>query len=322
MYGPSKSFNNASGVEVATQQATLLSMIAPNLKMHVAVDTSSKVNVNQAGANAQIQPVRAGLSSVAQEISRTKATAVEAIKTAQAEIRVAAKATGVQPEEVFPDTSMAPDSAAELALGMASGKGSIVTAGLKASNNTSLAGDVAAGMREKPAEEVMQAVKDTLIANSSPDQNESFGGIIVDANEAPNTDQFSINWASVLEQDPEALEKIMYFDESNLAAWPELDELNASEKQVGTALGELDAAETKVTYTAAGVDAAGELPPAQIVGADETVSGGVAIASLDAAKRDALTGLDKNSATATQDLENELQRVAQMKLSTDGLMGA
>lgn len=241
---PQAAFSQAAG------SVTLLSCIAPKLNTKVAVNTSQRVNAEGPGAAGLAMQHAKGLSGVRQDIARTRAAAVEGIKTAQREIMAACKANGVQSQEAFPATAMAPDSGAELFLGAAlslKGGGSLATAMLKGGNGISMVGDVAAGMRDKPQEYVMAAIRDTLAASSGPaDPSESFGGLIVNADQTPRLENPSgINWESLFThfEASDALSHIMNFDEHDPhpSAFPELAALNTAEYQINEAINSLEA---------------------------------------------------------------------------------
>ena len=342
-------YNRVSGADVqaqvaATPSTTIFSHVnVTNINMSPDVDTTMAVVSSAQQGPASQRPsnneAKVGLNSAKDNIQNTKTAAVDAIKSAQAEIIAAARANGVNEGEVFPDTSIAPDSVAELfisAVPEIKGGGSLATHMLNSSGGVGLMGDIANGMRDRPQEEVLATIRETLEANSGQQQNDSntFAGLIVNADEAPTTDALRVDWSALLEEHPDALEEIMYFNENDPgAAWPELAELDALETSVDNKLGEIEAAEEQLTlqtpYTADGVEVAGELPPAEMVGAegDDPMSlGRIAIASLDASERDRIVGsgkdLSRDEDSVGFDREAELLALARTGATLDSMAGA
>jgi hypothetical protein len=226
----------------------MMAVIAPNLNTNVLTDVSAKVNQAGPGAASLATQAKAGIAASAQVGAQTLAAGAEAIMQCKAEIMACAEANGVGLEDAYPDTGMAPDSVAEIGLGVAAGKladmtgqgtmAQLAKGALEGSGGLSMAEDVAKGMKGKPPEEIKAAIRDTAIANSPQNWQPPAGGIIQDANASPRfAEPLSVDFEALLEADDGALEKIVAFDGEDFSAFPELqaiqDNLHACDLKMG-----------------------------------------------------------------------------------------
>jgi hypothetical protein len=233
-----------------TPQTTLLGAIAPAVKTHASsvIQRPDAVNPNQTGAAAQATQASSALAGQSQDLARTRAAVVDAIKQAKAEIMAATKGAGYDPNAVYPDTRIAPETGVEL-LGAAysgiKGRGSMVTA-LEVGNSLSTAATVGAQMKGRPPKEVEDAIRTALIQSSTPGNGQGFG--LVQDGRAPDALAPSkIDWAGVLGQHPDALHQIAYFDENSYdpKAFPELAALDSAAGITNRWQGEMNAAKEK-----------------------------------------------------------------------------
>ncbi len=226
-----------------------IAAIAPNINTNVNIRRPDSIDGNKANAAGLINTQRAEMASGKQDIEVARAASIEAVRSARAEITAATEALGLDPNEVFPDTNMAPESATELVMGSAisaTGKGSMATAASKVMDSMGIADTVASGMRGKPQEEVLQAIQATLVVYSqAPSEENTFSntGVIRDANAPPEGAQTQINWEKVFESHPNALNEIMYAEADNFASFPEIAEMDAALEMIEEVETGLDAAQ-------------------------------------------------------------------------------
>ncbi len=309
-----RDFNKMSGIDgfsaesvgqsVAQKSSLFSKLNTSGVKTNVAADTSVGVKADVAGASGVAANAQAGLAGAGADVDRQFAAGMEVLEDRQNEIRASAQVNNVDAGEAFPDRAMAPNSLAEFAVGAVEIKSTmpLMAAAMGHSANVlSIANDVAAGMRGRPAEEIKDAIRETLVSSSSPDNDpNTFAGVIVNSGEAATGVATPVDWEQVFEEHPDALEQIMYASKDNLEAFPELAALQAAGEQIDTKIAEMQVVQDEAEqygFSADGVEIAGELPPAEIVtaDADDPLSlGRIAIASLDAAERDRIMGAGKD----------------------------
>ena len=229
---------------VATPSATVFSLISSR-NTNVSVDLTQKVDASGPNAASLAQNAKAGLAAVKQDVSNLRAGMVADMKQAQAEIVAATRACGYDEQAVFPDTSIAPDSVAELAMGAvnASGKGSFATH-LANSLEVTAVVEAIQNDRAKSPDEARAQVADVLRAASDNSQQTLTAqfGHVVQADAAPEMQGSSIDWGEVCDQYPEGLQMIMDFDEAsyNPDIFPEFAEVDAALEGIDLKIAELD----------------------------------------------------------------------------------
>lgn len=342
-------FDNPARTEPA--QHTLLASIAPDLNLNVAVDPVSIPVAHQEGAYEQACEAQVELSSTKENVERSLAAGMAAIKDAQGEILAAVRASGHDPAKVFPEMRMAPDTTLGMMANMVNGKGSIITAGQQLFNAAGLADDINKGMQGRSSDEVIKAIEDTLRAQSNSEhQNQSgFKGLIIDADAPPKMPGSSIDWNTVLDEHPEAINQIVYCDVNNPSpeVFPELAQLIADKARIDQDLAELEwvkdnavdnpakiaVAEAEMPanpvpqiledmkkdnqVTLASFKTFEEPPPAAQV---ENIPAGVNVSTLPQSIRDMFQAEKSSGAAAGQNLENELHKLAK-KFETSGPAG-
>ena len=327
--------SEVAGQSVAQKTSLFSKLNTTGVKTNIAADTSVSVKADVAGASGVAASARADMAGAGAEVDRQFAAGMEVIKDRQNEILASADANNINAGEAFPDTAMAPDSVAGFAVGAFEMKTTapLITQALNQSANVlSMANDVAAGMRGRPVEEIKDAIRDTLVASSTPDDDpNTFAGIIVDADEPASGVVTPVDWEQVFTEHPDALEQIMYANESNLQAFPELAALQSAGEQIDDKVAELQVVQDEAEeygFNADGIEVAGELPPAEMVAAegDDPMSlGRIAIASLDASERDRIMGsgkdLSRDEDSAGFDREAELLALARTGATLDSMVG-
>lgn len=337
-----RDFNKVSGVDgfsteavgqsVAQKSSLFTKLNTTNVRTNIQADTSVSVKADVAGASGTAASVQAGMAGAGAEVDRQFAAGMEVIEDRQNEILASAQANNVAAGDAFPDTAMAPDSVAGFAVGAFEMKTTaplIASAMNQGASFLSIANDVAAGMRGRPVDEIKDAIKDTLIASSSPDDGQnSFAGVIVDANETPTGVATPVDWEQVFAEHPDALDQIMYASKDNLQAFPELAALQAAGEQIDDKVAELQIVQDEAEeygFNADGIEVAGELPPAQIVAADEGMTGSslMFVATMPADVREAIIrgGMDKSdTADGTFNREPDPEQLLAMNVGAGAMV--
>lgn len=270
-----------------------------------------EVNANQAGAQAAAKTAQDGLAGAKANIQDAKAAVVEGVQHAQREIAAACKANEVQAGGVFPNTQMAGTEADLLISGLAetsmgSGTAAQVASGaLKASDFTGVVSDISAGLKNKPADEVKAAIRDTLCADEP-----GFGLVQTVQTAAVMENAPVLDWKAICAADPNAMDEIMHFDAENPSdAFPEMCALNDALAMIDEQMDVLQplANEPPPSYCATGVAFSGELACPSLVIAEGQCGVFDAVSLMEPGKRMALAEL---AGTPASDNEAGLKEMA------------
>jgi len=144
--GPSIGMPGQDQAVQSTPKKTMMETIAPkaNFKVNTTSMQAHRVDGNKAGAGDLVQPNRAAVSSVKQDIKTQMGAMEGAVKQAQGQVAAAAKAEGINAGAMYKDVRMG--SAANIAMDVTAsaagvnGAGSVVTA-LQQNGSASLGSD-------------------------------------------------------------------------------------------------------------------------------------------------------------------------------------
>ncbi len=249
-----------------------MSLFASFSNIDLSVD---HINLSENPANpAQASQMCGALQGQHAQVGAVLSSAMNAIKVAQNEIIAATKAAGHDPAAVF-GVAQGQASTGGLLLEAGMGQGSYASFN-KALSGASVAADLAADRKGSSPHEVMAEIVDTVRVtqhDSSAQQVSFFPG----QDNGTDAKGGQTNFARMIATQPDAgkaMKAIMAVDTDNpdfssLAEnFPEIAELLQTQMLIEAKMEELAAFEKKFgepPYCAHGVNAMGELPPAQVI---------------------------------------------------------
>ncbi len=301
---------------------SILQSLAPGKSFKVEASNIKSLGVDSTKGNikANINPNQNALNSIGQECKNVKADISATIREAQGQAVEATRAVGADPERLFADTRIAPETGIELfipAVGSkATGAGSLA---MKAAGNLSSIDDVVSDRKKMSNEEAMAAIERELRSRSAPSQQDSRAGFKVSMSADASFEEekkSGFDWNRFFDEGHK-LKDLMSIDPDNPQPElvPEFSEIDQIEKNVAEATEKNDYAEeitsgvkvegNTATLTAKDFEMAPEKLGAKVKGMsrEEMEAGIYTVSAFLQSEIKGLKGLDKETTKLGNDVK-------------------
>lgn len=205
-----------------TPRTSILSTLAPDLDTTVSATSIPQVQGDKVGAAAQAGVVQRAAVTVKQDATACMGAITETIRQAQKEIGNAAKACGVQPQDLWKDERIAPNSEIGLLpslVGEMKGLGTFASFMKKASLATDVelvARDMSKGASSPEEAKSRIASKLAEMSAQGPQDTRQSTAAIISDKPKQEMDKPKLDWETTIEtHGPEVLDQIMALDPEN-----------------------------------------------------------------------------------------------------------